>query len=68
MTIICSGKETKATWTYGKKAVGNANEGTEAAKEPTGFLTVFMPLGVSKQAINKCGFYVNRFVENLNIS
>ena len=51
LTVLCSGKETEVTWTYSKKAVESANKGTEAAEEPTGSLTVFMPLGGFKQAI-----------------
>ena len=31
---------------YGKKVVDSANNGTEAAEEPTKFLTVFMLLAM----------------------
>ena len=34
LTLLCSVKETQVTWTYGKKVVDSANNGTEATKEP----------------------------------
>ena len=51
LTVLRSGKETRVTWTYGKKAVDGANNGTETAEEPTKLLTVSMPLAMFKQAI-----------------
>ena len=53
---------------YSKKAVESANKGTEAAEEPTGSLTVSMPLGEFNQAITQRGFSVNRFVVDFNIN
>ena len=61
LTVLCSGRETKLTWTYGKKAVESANKGTEAAEEPAGSLTVSMPLGEFKWAITQRGLFVNEF-------
>ena len=40
---------------YGKKVVDGTVESTEAAEEPTELLTVFMPLGLFKQAITQRG-------------
>ena len=56
LTFLCSGKETEVTWTYSKKAVKSANKGTEAAEEPTGSLTVYMPLKEFKQPITQLSF------------
>ena len=68
LTVLHSGKETEVAWTYSKKALESANKGTEAAEEPTGSLTVSMPLGGLKWAITQRGFSVNRFVEDFNIN
>ena len=51
LTVLCSGKETQITWTYGKKVVDNANKGTATTEEPTKLLTVFMLLAMLKRAI-----------------
>ena len=58
LTIFCSGKETGVTQTYSKKAVESANKGTEAAEEPTGSLTISMPLEEFKQTITQRSFSV----------
>ena len=49
--MLCSGKETQVTWTYGKKMVDSANNGTEATEEPNKLLTISMPLAMFKRAI-----------------
>ena len=46
----------------------SANKGAEAAEEPSGSLTVSIPLGEFKQAITQRGFSINRFVEDFNIN
>ena len=51
LNVLCSGKDTRVTWTYGKKEVDSANNGTEATEEPTKLLTVSMPLAMFKQDI-----------------
>ena len=58
LTVLRSGKETSVVWTHGKKAVDGTVESTEAAEEPTKLLTVSMPLGLYKQAINQRGLSV----------
>ena len=57
--MLCSGKETQVTWTYGKKVVDSANNGTEATEEPTILLTVSMLSAMFKRAITQCGFSVS---------
>ena len=55
LTILRSGKETRVTQMYEKKAVDSANNGTEADEEPTKLKTVPMPLAMFKQAIIQRG-------------
>ncbi len=68
LTVLRSGKETRVTWTCGKKTVNSANNGAETAEEPTKLLTVSMPLAMFKQAINQRGLSVSKFVEDFNIN
>ena len=67
LTILRSIKETRVTWTYGKKAVDSANDGTETAEEPTKLLTVSMPIAMFKWAITQYGLSVSKFVKDFNI-
>ena len=68
MTILRSGKETRVTRTYGKKAVDSANDSADAAEEPTELLTVSMPLAMFKRAITQRGLSVSKFVKDFNIN
>ena len=68
LTVIHSGKETRVTQTYGKKAADSADNGTKAAEEPTKLLTVSMPLAMFKQAITQHGLSVSKFFEDFNIN
>ena len=68
LTVLCSGKETQVTQTYGKKVVDGANKSTEATEEPTKFLTVLMPLAMFKWAITQRGLSVSKFVKDININ
>ena len=68
LTMLCSGKETQVTWTYGKKVVNGANNSTEATEEPTKLLTVLIPLAMFKQAITQFSLSVLKFVEDFNIN
>ena len=68
LTILRSGKETRVTWIYGKKAVDSADNGTETAEELTKLLIVSMLLAMFKQAITQCGLSVSKFVEDFNIN
>ena len=52
LTVLSSGKETRVTWTYGKKVVDSANNGNEATEEPIKLLTISMPLAMFKRAIS----------------
>ena len=54
LTVLCSGKETRVTQTYGKKAVDNDNNGKITAGEPTKLLTVSMLLVMFKQPFSAC--------------
>ena len=47
LIVLRSGKETSVVWTYSKKVVDGIVKSTEAAEEPTKFLTVSMPLDYS---------------------
>ena len=68
LTVLRSGKETRVTQTYGKKAVDSANNGTETAEEPTKLLAVSMLLAMFKQAIAQRGLSVLKFVKDFNIN
>ena len=62
LTVLRLDKETRVTWTYGKKAVDSANNGTETAEEPTKLLTVSMLLAMFKWAIAQCGMSVSKIL------
>ena len=68
MTVLHSGKETRVTRTYGKKAVDSANNSADTAEEPTKLLTVSMLLAMFKQAITQHNLSVSKFVEDFNIN
>ena len=62
LTVLHSGKETRVTRTYGKKAVDSANNGADTAEEPTELLTVSMPLAMFKWAITQRGLSVSKLL------
>ena len=68
LTVLSLGKETRVTQMYGKKVVDSANNGTEAAEEPTKLLTVSMPLAMFKRAITQHGLSVSKFIKDFNIN
>ena len=66
--MLCTGKITQVTWTYGKKVVDSANNGTEATEEPTELLTSSMLQAMVKQAITHRNLSVSNFFKDLNIN
>ena len=68
LTILRSGKETRVTRTYGKKAVDSANDSADIAEEPTELLTVSMLLAMFKRAITQRGLSISKFVKDFNIN
>lgn len=67
LAILCSGKETEVTQTYGKKAEKGNSKSGKAAKELTGSLIVFLPINVFKLAISKCSVSSKKFFKDLYI-
>ena len=64
LNVLCFGKETEVTWTYGKKAAEIAIKGTEAVEDFFGSLTESMPFEKLKKASTQLCFSIIRFVED----